>query len=152
MGRVAESITDLKQAVELEQSKPESHNNLGLSYLELGRLEDAVEHFSTAIQLDQGGDTAIYYNNRGLSYLRMEKLEACFQDLDLATQLNPNDPNYFFNRGNAYLTVKNVEQALSDLDEAISLAHSIPAYYHSKGVAFQALALSILSTSVYWLY
>ena len=52
MGRVAESITDLKQAVEMEQGKPESHNNLGLSYLEIGKLEDAVEHFSTAIQLD----------------------------------------------------------------------------------------------------
>ena len=48
MGRVAESITDLKQAVELEQSKPESHNNLGLSYLEIGKLEDAVEHFRCA--------------------------------------------------------------------------------------------------------
>jgi len=139
MGRIAESIVDLKQAVDLESTKPESHNNLALSYLEIGKLEDAVEHFTIAIQLDTGGETAIYYNNRGLANLRLERIEQAFADFDVATQLNPNDPNYFFNRGNAYLTVKNVEQALSDLDEAISLAQSIPAYYHSKGVAFQAL-------------
>ncbi len=34
MGRVAESIVDLKTAVELESTKPESHNNLALSYRE----------------------------------------------------------------------------------------------------------------------
>ena len=53
MGKIVESINDLKQAVELEPGKSESHNDLGLSYLEIGKLEDAVEQFTAAIQLDQ---------------------------------------------------------------------------------------------------
>lgn len=50
LGRLEESIEDLKQAVALQPEKASAHNNLGLSYFEKEDFEDAISEFSTAIK------------------------------------------------------------------------------------------------------
>lgn len=49
LGRLDESIEDLKQAVQLQGDKASAHNNLGLSYFEKEEYEDAITEFQKAI-------------------------------------------------------------------------------------------------------
>jgi len=48
LGRLDESITELKAAVQLQSDKASAHNNLGLSYFEKEEFEDAITEFTTA--------------------------------------------------------------------------------------------------------
>ena len=48
-----------------------THFNLGLTYLDLGQYERAIEDFDEAIRLNP--QSAIAYNNRGVAYERLGK-------------------------------------------------------------------------------
>jgi tetratricopeptide (TPR) repeat protein len=100
LGRLEESIEDLKQAVALQAEKASAHNNLGLSYFEKEDFEDAINEFSTAIKLDPH---PFHYNNRGLANYHMGLLEDAKKDYDEAIKGNPDDALVYFNRGNVYL-------------------------------------------------
>jgi tetratricopeptide (TPR) repeat protein len=49
LGKLEESITDLKKAIELGGDKASAHNNLGLSYFEKEDFEEALSEFTKAI-------------------------------------------------------------------------------------------------------
>ena len=52
MGRLDQSIEDLKVAVTLQGDKASAHNNLGLSYFEKEEFEEAISEFAKALQIE----------------------------------------------------------------------------------------------------
>lgn len=100
LGRLDQSIEDLKKAVEYRGDKASAHNNLGLSYFEKEDFEEALSEFSKAIAQEQH---SFHYNNRGLAYYHIGKLVEAKADYDMAISKNPDDPFFYFNRGNVYL-------------------------------------------------
>lgn len=75
--KYAESISDLKIAVEKFSKKPEldqsslSQNDLGLSYYEDGKFELALEMFNKAV--DERPENPVFYNNRGLAFTNLDE-------------------------------------------------------------------------------
>ena len=65
LGKLQESITDLKAACQLKAEKASAQNNLALSYFENEDFEEALNHYGKAIQIDP---SAVHFNNRGLAY------------------------------------------------------------------------------------
>lgn len=81
LGKLKESIDDLKKAVEMRNDKASAHNNLGLSYFEKEEFEEALNEFGKAIQLEPH---SFHFNNRGLAYYHIGKLEEAKKDYDEA--------------------------------------------------------------------
>lgn len=143
-GKLPESIKDLEDAVKLQEKSSSAHNNLGLSFFESARYDDAITHYGKAIQNDIYNSKSVLLNNRGLAYYHSKKLDEAEKDFNDAISLDPTDATIFFNRGNAYLnwvpSLKKIDEAHSDYDQAISLAPDNPKIWHSKGLAYQSQA------------
>ena len=120
----------------MKSDKPSANNNLGLSYFEKGDFDEALKHYTKAINIDK---TSVHFSNRGLAHYHIGKLDEAEKDFNSALDKDPNDPHTFFNRGNVYLNmeVRQYELAHRDYDTAISLAPNNAKFWHSKGLAFQ---------------
>jgi tetratricopeptide (TPR) repeat protein len=87
----------------MDEKSSSAHNNLGLSFFESARYDDAITHYGKAIQNDKMNNKSVLYNNRGLAYYHSRKLMEAKKDFDDAIELDPHDSTIFFNRGNAFL-------------------------------------------------
>ncbi|MBI1928273.1 tetratricopeptide repeat protein [Candidatus Poribacteria bacterium] len=56
-----ETIASHKQAVRLNLNSAEAHNNLGIAYLEGGKLDEAIAAFKMAIRINPNFTEAYYY-------------------------------------------------------------------------------------------
>ena len=138
MGRLDESIEDLKQAVALKNDQDSAHNNLGLSYFEKEEYDDALQEFTKAIALKPH---PFHFNNRGLALYHIHRYEEAKRDYDEAIKRNPDDAHVFFNRGNVFLNNKEFREALEDFDSAIAKEPKNPKFWHAKGLAFDQMAM-----------
>ena len=108
MGKLDQSIEELKKAVGLKNDKSGAHNNLGLSYFEKEDYDEALNEFTKSIALEQH---PFHYNNRGLAYYHIGQNELAQKDFDEAIKKQPDDPLVYFNRGNVYLNQGDYELA-----------------------------------------
>lgn len=81
MGKLDESIEELKKAVGLKNDKSGAHNNLGLSYFEKEDYDEALNEFTKSIALEQH---PFHYNNRGLAYYHIGQYDLAKKDFDEA--------------------------------------------------------------------
>jgi tetratricopeptide (TPR) repeat protein len=102
LGRLDESIDDLKKAVSIKPENPSAHNNLGLSHFEKEEYEEALNEFTKAIGLKPHG---LHYNNRGLALYHIGNLQDAKKDFDAALEKSNDDPFIYFNRGNVYMNL-----------------------------------------------
>ena len=137
MGKLEESIDDLKKAVGLKNDKSGAHNNLGLSYFEKEDYDEALNEFTKAIALEQH---PFHYNNRGLAYYHIGQYDLAKKDFDEAIKKQPDDPLVYFNRGNVFLNQGDYELAHADFDTAIAKEPKNSKFWHAKGLAYEARA------------
>ena len=55
LGELPEAIDCLERAFTLSEGSPNAHSNLGIVYSQVGRFDDALAHFRTAIQMEPDG-------------------------------------------------------------------------------------------------
>jgi tetratricopeptide (TPR) repeat protein len=86
--------------------------NVGQSYTDEGNFEEAVDWFTTAIDLPAKPDKrAICLYNRGLAYVGMERIEDAIEDYAAAIRLNRNLGMAYNNIGACYLNRGDTSQA-----------------------------------------
>lgn len=134
VGQLADSIENLKQAINLDTSSAEANNHLGLSHIQEQAFEEARKCFAAAVELDT---CSRYLNNRGLAYYHLERYEEAGTDFTAALEAEPENASVHFNRGNAYFQLAQHRDALVDYSEAIRLEPENPTYLHHKGLAYQ---------------
>ncbi|CAJ1418378.1 unnamed protein product [Effrenium voratum] len=134
VGQIAESIQNLKEAINLDTTSAEAHNHLGLSHIQEQNFEEARTCFSNAVELDA---CSRYLNNRGLACYHLETYEEAAEDFTAALEAEPGTASVLFNRGNAYFQLGHHREALEDYAEAIRLEPDNATYLHHKGLAFQ---------------
>jgi len=140
VGKLADSIENLKQAIQLETTSADAHNHLGLSYVEEEDFEEAKKCFASAIEHD---NCARYYNNRGLASYHLastggaSQYEESIQDFSSALDTDPDNASVHFNRGNARFQLARHREALEDYANAIALEPENAVYLHHKGLAYQ---------------
>ncbi len=113
-----------------------ANNNLGVSLVTEGKIEEAIGHYSRAIRLSPSDGQ--HYNNRGNAYLKLEQYQRAIEDYDQAIRLKPDDAITYYNRANAYYNLHQYQQAIEDYNQAIRLKPDDPKAYNNRGGAYFA--------------
>ncbi len=95
------------------------YNHRGLVYFTLSDYNNAINDFTTAIQMAPK-DTRVY-TNRGLTYRMMKKYDESLKDFNKSLELNPLWPDTFYGRSLTYYDIGDIKHALEDCDKAISI-------------------------------
>lgn len=135
---LAKAFRNFLDAVALDENFALAHNNLGLVFLEIGDLFNAIEHLNKAIELDDNLDVA--YGNRGLAYLERGDFEAAYEDFEKALELDQYDPmHYNNNAGVLFLDLEVPAKACDYFNAAIDLDPSNPLPYKNRGLAYREM-------------
>lgn len=110
------SINELRKAIDMQPTKAQAHNNLGLSYYESADWEDSLQSYSKAISIEAANTKdlslskeylSLFYNNRGLAYYHLKNFTDAIKDFEEAiAAIEGTNPENFFNRGNVYLNLE----------------------------------------------
>ncbi len=96
-----------------------AHNNLGAVLLKKGQLDEAIDHFNTAIEIKS--DEASAFANLGNALLQKGELgEAIFQ-YQKAVGLKPGDAGLHYNLANALLARGEVDDAIAEYQGTLAI-------------------------------
>lgn len=113
-------------------ASPDYYNS-GLSAMKAGAVQEAIEHFTRAIQ-ESPSDYRLY-NDRGVAYKRMGDLERALADYSKALEIKPDYANALNNRGLIYLQLGSYDDALHDFNEALKFGGIEGKIYTNMGLA-----------------
>jgi tetratricopeptide (TPR) repeat protein len=106
----------------------------GYTLYQQGKLADAIQAYTSAIELDPRYVDA--YNNRGVVYKYASEYERAIADYTKAIALKPDYADAYFNRGVAYRHTGEPDKAIADLDKALALKPDSPDVYNNLGNAW----------------
>lgn len=101
-----------------EQSKKQMFFVQGNQALENGNFEEAIEHYTNAIQVDK--DFARAYNNRGVAYIESGDAHQAILDYNHALVIDGNYEECRLNRAYAYEKIGQFENSLKDISKLVS--------------------------------
>jgi len=110
----------VKTTPDRRQKQFRAFHDKGVALYELGRLEEAIAVFSTAIRLDPTSSLALY--NRGSAHLQQNQFEQAIADYTEAIRLKSGFFLAYMNRSSAYSYLGKLDDALADINEAVGLA------------------------------
>ena len=91
----------------------------GVSNLNTGKPEKALEDFNRAIEMDP--QKAAGYLGRANTLNIMGRYEECLADYDKALEINPKLANGYINRGSAYSHLGEYKKAIADYEKGLEL-------------------------------
>ncbi len=95
VGKLEQSVVELKNAITLQSNKAQAHNNLGLSLFELQDWSEALQSYSKAINLEAQSVAdlgltkeylALYLNNKGLALYHLRNFQEAITEFDAAIE------------------------------------------------------------------
>jgi lipoprotein NlpI len=110
---------------------PVAYVNRGVAFMDMGRLDRAVEDFDTAIALDPSD--YLPYTNLGKLYLNIGSFEKSIEYASRAIAIAPSEAVSYNNRGVSYHYLGRYENALTDLNKAIELDGFYAKAYFNRG-------------------
>ena len=124
-------------AVDFDHTFAPAHNNLGLTRLELGDLDNSIQDLNQALSLDENMDAA--YTNRGLAHLELNRLEEAYEDFLRAISIAPTDASHHNNAGVLFLDFAEPGLALQFFDQAIRLQPEDSIGHRNRALALQEI-------------
>lgn len=112
----------------------EFYINRGLEFYANGDLDNAINEYNKAIQLDPNNPAA--YLDRGLAYYDKDDLDRAISDYNYAITLDPNIANAFFYRGIVYYDKDDMNHTISDMNLVIQLNPDYVDAYNFRGIAY----------------
>jgi len=106
------SETIYKRTLEVTEGNWVIHNNLGLVYLNQGRIDKAFWHFDQSLKAKPSYSMA--YLNLGAAYITINEFEKAVDAFKWSLQFNRPNPKAQFGLGVAYLGLGKREQALME--------------------------------------
>ena len=131
------AFRNFMDALELAPEFALAHNNLGLAYIQIGAIHQAIHHLDQALVMDESLDIA--FTNRGLGHLEIGEYECAFRDFGNALCIDRHDPMHHNNMGVLWLDTNRPETALAWFEQAISLNPEHPIPWRNRGYAYREL-------------
>ncbi|MFD8394616.1 tetratricopeptide repeat protein [Streptomyces sp. NPDC059680] len=120
LGHIDEAMSVWDDLVRLQPDDPWHRAGRGYVRLAVGRVEDAIEDFSTSVELasDQKG---FAYFSRSKAYTAAGRHQEALDDLDRALQLDPDNAYIRAQRSVCRQSLQMWDEALNDLSRATEL-------------------------------
>lgn len=121
------SATLFEHALKATHENSIAHNNLGVALEREGRLTEAIQHYTQALQINPQYATA--RNNLGSAMARRAEVDAAILHFSEALRINPNYAEAHFNLGVALAQKNKFEAAFREYAEALRIK---PSYYKAR--------------------
>ena len=128
-----DAVDLLDKARALSPNDGEILNNLGVACMDLGRLDEAIAHFESA--LSEREDRADVHHNLGNALRQANRLDDAGPHFTRALSLNPDNFQIHGSYALALLTMNRPEDAISAYRTALALAPDEPELHKSLGIA-----------------
>lgn len=137
LGNHAIALSLFEVALALNPRKAALHNNLGITFRALKRLDQARTSFEQALRIDpQLTDACL---NLGLTLHDLRRFDEAVGMFARAIALNPVHADAYFNKGNSLRALNRFEEALVCFSNAIRLNPDHAGAYFSCGNALHQL-------------
>src|SRR5690242_9964018 len=124
--RFAEAIRAFQKCLELDPKNIKAEDNLGLSYEGLGKIDEAIAAYQTAISWQEGngaaGVSAGPYLDLGSLLLDQNRSRDALPPLQRAAEIAPRESRAHEKLGKAYAEPNRLSEAQKELEEAVKLA------------------------------
>lgn len=128
LGRFSEALALYEEAL-ITRRSTELHCDRALALWELGRSEEAIEAYDTAIAISPASVTAHY--NRAVMLYRLHRLPDALAGYDRAVSLRADLPFLWNNRAGVLQAMGRYIESLQSLDQALKLdANNARAHYN----------------------
>ena len=127
LGRRQEALRDYEAALAVEPRNPSAHHNRGVVLEKLGRLEDAVEAFDTAVDCGMPPD-AEYHHARGTNARHRGDHATAVAAFSAALKLDPRHRTARANRAYARRKIGDFVGARRDYGKALADAPTAKLY------------------------
>lgn len=136
MGKNAEAIQEIKDALELAPNSDNGYLRLGRAYLDSGQADAALQAFQHAVDLN----SYYWYNHKwlGVAYLQMGRNEEALEHFKRQIELNPSDYSGYLNSGVVYFEQGRWRECIPFFEEAIKRKPTYDAYAN-LGTAYDYL-------------
>ncbi len=139
-GNHEQAIDYMKQSLLLQPHSAGFHNNLGNVLRTVGRLEEAMQSYHTALRLtSQGEEVALAYNNLGICVSQQDDLETAITYFRHALQLQPADAGTYNNLGVALKQQGCLTEAVDSFQQALQYSPNFIDALENLGSAWEAL-------------
>jgi tetratricopeptide (TPR) repeat protein len=128
----------LNEAIKTLTIKPDyadAYNNLGNTFQEQSKLEEAIEAYNKALTIKP--DYAEAYNNIGAALQKQRKLEEAIKAYNKALAIKPNYVDAYYNIGITLQKQRKLEEAVEAYNKALSIKPDYAEAYNNIGVALQ---------------
>jgi Flp pilus assembly protein TadD len=115
----AEDIKGYEGEIQKHPADAGLHDDVALLYLELGKSEPAIAHFTTSVSLKP--DSAAAHYNLGTALTVARRLDEAATEYREALRIDPAYANAHNNLGNVFLAQKRYEQAIAEFAEVVRL-------------------------------
>ena len=130
-----DAVTLWKDCIRKSPAKARPYNNLGGTYMRLGRLPEAIEPLQVAVDIAPNYADAWY--NLGYALLRLGKLDEGIAATRRLLELEPDNVMACNNMGIAYLLRGDYTEAVASLEKAVRLEPEYETAWNNLGVALK---------------
>jgi protein O-mannosyl-transferase len=95
-----------------------AHTNLGLVFLQQGKIDDGIAHYRSALQMQPDSWDAEY--NLGTALLAKGQVDEAILHCEKAVRMRPSDPDAQVSLGNALFQKGNIDEAVAHYQQAIT--------------------------------
>ena len=136
LGVLAILLATLNTKLEnLVPHKPyEDHHKLGLSYYQLGMLDEAIKEYQTSLEVSP--HFVFSRNNLGLIYAELGKTDLAVEEYKRAILSDPSYEKSYYNLGNVYFAKGDLDQAIEYYLKAIGADERYEKAFVALGKAY----------------
>ncbi len=140
MGRGDEAIARAKEALREHANNINVYNNLGLVYIDQGKVDLALFIYQRALQFIDGADNnALIHANLGRVYLLQDKTALARAEFERALELDPNLVPALMFLAQLYMDKRDWESASGLLERARALEPDNAAILVNLGICYRGL-------------
>jgi tetratricopeptide (TPR) repeat protein len=141
--RFEEAINAFEQCLKRSAKNVKAEENLGLAYAGLGRTEDAISAYKTAMAWQENAlsKDAWPYINMGDLLLDQNRTDEAVSYLRQATQISSENPKAHELLGKAYTRLNQLVLAQAELERAISLSPQVASLHCMLGPIYRKQSL-----------
>lgn len=132
------AIPNFEKSIALKPDFYRAYNNLGISYQNLGQLDEAKESYEKAIELVEEADVTYYkaHMNLGNVYRDMGQYEKSAAIFENRIEMQPDDADIHYNLGFTYRKMSEYELAINSYEKTIELDYNYDKAFNNLGVVY----------------